>query len=183
MPIHTPKSPALASIPASEVDCLNAKSRKLIHLSAFPILESETPNPKFVNHVVTSFGGEQNQIPPLFSAKKQNGRRLYKIARSGGSIEIKPHRITVYDIKLVAYNYPMLRLIIHCSSGTYIRALARDIGTSLKTGGYVSSLNRTAIGPFHLTKAIALEKCQDVDGIKTSIIPTVDILMHISKPT
>src|SRR3989338_4268353 len=116
------------------------------------------PSATEVEKKVKNFFGAQEQVSPIYSAKKQAGRRLYKIARAGGTVEIKPHRIVIHDIKVIEYNYPTLRLTVHCSSGTYIRALARDIGASLKTGGYVSGLKRTAIGPFTINEATTLEK-------------------------
>lgn len=113
-----------------------------------PSAISHKPSAAEVDEVLKRFIGEQEQVPPIYSAKKQEGRRLYKIARSGGTAVIKPHLITIHSIKLMKYDYPKLHLTIHCSSGTYIRALARDIGQALNTGGYVSSLRRTSIGPF-----------------------------------
>ncbi|OGL90600.1 tRNA pseudouridine(55) synthase TruB [Candidatus Uhrbacteria bacterium RIFCSPLOWO2_12_FULL_46_10] len=114
-----------------------------------------------VEQVLRKFIGEQKQIPPAFSAKKQGGQRLYKIARRGGNVNIKPHYITIYKIKLSQYKYPKLRLIIHCSSGTYVRALARDIGQALGTGGDVSRLRRIAIGPFTVAEALPVSIDQD----------------------
>jgi tRNA pseudouridine55 synthase len=115
--------------------------------------KSEILNPKIVSHTLKKFIGGQTQVPPIYSAKKQNGQRLYKIARRGGTVAIQPHRIVIHDIKLIKYNYPTLRLTVHCASGTYIRSLARDIGSSLGTGGYVSQLRRTAVGPFGIDEA------------------------------
>lgn len=97
--------------------------------------------------------GEQDQIPPAFSAKKVDGERLYKLARQGKPVEARPHHINVYSIDLVRYVFPVVELLIHCSSGTYIRSIARDLGEILGVGGFVVALRRTAIGPYMVKNA------------------------------
>jgi len=121
-----------------------------------PWLVTTPPTREFVEHVLQQFVGDQQQVPPNYSAKKQAGIRLYKLARQGKKITSTAHPVAIYSIRLQRYNYPTLELTVHCSSGTYIRSLARDIGTALKTGGYVQSLRRTTIGPFRVSEAVAL---------------------------
>ena len=133
-----------------------------------------------VEQTLKNFIGEQEQIPPTFSAKKQEGQRLYKIARRGNAIAIKSHRITIFNIELVKYEYPRMRLKVHCSSGTYIRALARDIGSALKTGGYVSVLRRTAIGPFVIAQGIPLEKFKTATPILQELHNQETVLGQLS---
>lgn len=99
-----------------------------------------------VEKVITDFTGEQDQTPPVFSAKSVNGKRAYEYARKGKSVELKPNRVTFYGIELLEYDLPVLRLKIKCSKGTYIRAFAKDLGTALQSGAYLSALRRTAIG-------------------------------------
>lgn len=130
------------------------------------------PTKKEVQTVLQSFIGTQLQTPPIFSAKKQDGVRLYKLARQGKTTDIKQHQLTIFDIKLLQYEYPKLIMEVHCSSGTYIRSLARDIGKKLQTGGYVSKLKRTAIGKHHLISAI--QPTEDKDELKNSLIDIKD---------
>ena len=108
---------------------------------------------KKIKNIINSFIGEQNQLPPMFSAKKIKGRKLYELARAGKTIKRKPHKIKIYYIKLLKLKYPYLDLEIKCSSGTYIRTLAHDIGQKTGFGAYLEKLNRIAIGKFKLTQA------------------------------
>jgi len=140
----------------------------------------QIPMANEIEGVLKNFIGEQEQIPPTFSAKKQEGQRLYKIARRGNAIAIKSHRITIFNIELVKYEYPRMRLKVHCSSGTYIRALARDIGSALKTGGYVSVLRRTAIGPFVIAQGIPLEKFKTATPILQELHNQETVLGQLS---
>lgn len=113
-----------------------------------------------INNILNRFIGKQMQVPPMFSAKKINGKKLYELARKGIEIERKSVEIEIYEIKLISYlladNY--LSFIVSCSSGTYIRALANDIGQALGCGAYLQELARTKIGDYKLENAIELEK-------------------------
>lgn len=106
--------------------------------------------------VIELFQGEQLQIPPMFSAKKVAGQRLYKAARQGQVIERKAVPIRM-QIELMSYSYPRLALQITCSKGTYIRSLAHDLGKALGTGAYVSHLRRIRSGRFHIDAAVSFE--------------------------
>lgn len=119
-----------------------------------PTHNAKQPTEKEVVGVLKKCVGEQLQTPPIFSAKKQDGVRLYKLARQGKTTQIKKHPITIHDIKLLSYKYPKLKIEVNCSSGTYIRSLARDIGNKLETGGYVSELRRTRIGEYKVEDGI-----------------------------
>jgi tRNA pseudouridine55 synthase len=103
------------------------------------------------------FLGKIEQVPPLFSAKYINGVRAYELAREGIKKELMPSQIEIFKIDLLDYVAPVLRLKILCSKGTYIRALARDLGVELDSGGYLSGLRRTAIGLYTEDKAINFE--------------------------
>ncbi|NOZ62485.1 MAG: tRNA pseudouridine(55) synthase TruB [Calditrichaeota bacterium] len=122
--------------------------------------------PKFslsdVETVCQKFIGEIDQIPPMFSAKKVNGRRLYKLARKGLEIERKPHRVHIYDIKIHKFSSPIVKIEVNCSKGTYIRALARDIGAALGCGGFLKSLTRIRVGHFGVEDSLRLE---DLPGL------------------
>jgi tRNA pseudouridine55 synthase len=119
--------------------------------------KSEILNPKIIDDALQKFIGEQMQVPPAYSAKKQRGVRLYKLARRGETVTARPQRVIIHELRLIRYRYPDLELAVRCSSGTYVRALARDIGAALGVGGYVQSLRRTAIGPFSVSEAISAE--------------------------
>jgi tRNA pseudouridine55 synthase len=102
------------------------------------------------------FRGAIEQIPPMFSALKQQGRRLHTLARQGMEVERPPRRVQIFRLSLVHITATTLTLEVECSSGTYIRVLADDIGTRLGCGAHLSALVRTAIGPFTLAQALTL---------------------------
>jgi tRNA pseudouridine55 synthase len=103
------------------------------------------------------FIGSISQVPPLFSAKFVEGTRAYELARNGVDKELKPSQIEIYNIELLSYNKPILQIKINCGKGTYIRALARDIGHQLNSGAHLTALKRTAIGDYKLETAIDVE--------------------------
>jgi tRNA pseudouridine55 synthase len=109
-----------------------------------------------IESALKKFTGRIEQIPPMYSAKKIAGQKLYELARAGKTIERAPVPVEVYAINCVSYDYPSLTLDIHCGSGTYIRAIARDLGTELGCGAYLEELERTAVGPFGIEEAVKL---------------------------
>ncbi|MFH0857799.1 MAG: tRNA pseudouridine(55) synthase TruB, partial [Candidatus Magasanikbacteria bacterium] len=111
------------------------------------------PSLEEISTVVSSFIGKQTQIPPMFSAKKVKGKKLYELARKGEEIEREPVSIEIYDIELMSYHYPTLQVRIQVSTGTYIRTLAYDIGEKLGTGAYCHELRRTKIGKYLVENA------------------------------
>ena len=110
-----------------------------------------------VKEVLPLFVGEQQQLPPMYSALKHNGERLYNLARRGIEVERKPRKITIYNLQLVAVDLPFFTLDVHCSKGTYIRTLAEDIGEKLGCGAHVAVLERTGVGTFE-ADAVPFEK-------------------------
>lgn len=114
------------------------------------------PSYEEITSCLVSFQGLILQTPPMFSAKKQNGKKLYELARLGKEVERKQIAVTV-KTTLLSYTYPYLQLRISCSSGTYIRTLADDLGKMLNCFGSVAALKRIRSGPFHLDDAISLE--------------------------
>ncbi|MDP3985805.1 MAG: tRNA pseudouridine(55) synthase TruB [bacterium] len=111
-----------------------------------------------IEEILKKFTGSIQQIPPMFSAKKVKGKKLYELARKGIEIERKPITITIYSLELLSIQklqttHYQLQTKIHCSSGTYIRSLAHDIGQALGCGAYLEELRRTAIGPFRIEEA------------------------------
>jgi len=113
--------------------------------------------PDMVEQVLQSFIGEVTQTPPIYSAIKINGQRAYELARAGKIPKLEPRRVKIYNIELISYSYPELKIRTHVSSGTYIRTLTEDIGKKLGTGAYTLELRRTKIGDFGIDSAISLD--------------------------
>merc|ERR1719161_877450 len=111
------------------------------------------PSSDDIETVVAAFQGTIEQIPPMFSAKKIDGVRLYKSARNGTEVERKPQQVNV-SVKIVDYTYPEVKLNVTCSKGTYIRSLAHDIGCKLGCYAHLIALNRTRSGPFLIKDCI-----------------------------
>ena len=108
-----------------------------------------------------AFKGEQEQLPPMYSAIKHKGRPLYEIARKGGEVERKPRKINVYDMRLLGEDRGDYLLDIRCSKGTYVRTLCHDLGHALGCGGCMSSLRRLEAGGFSVDKAHKLSEVQE----------------------
>ncbi|WP_339707281.1 tRNA pseudouridine(55) synthase TruB [uncultured Kriegella sp.] len=106
-----------------------------------------------IRSAVTGFIGDIEQIPPIFSALKKDGKRLYEYAREGKTVEIKKRAVTISEFEITRINLPEVQFRVVCSKGTYIRSLAHDLGLVLKSGGYLSELRRTKIGLFNVDKA------------------------------
>lgn len=127
-----------------------------------PILEY--PNPQKVDRAQIEkvleehFLGERMQMPPQFSAIKVKGKRAYELARQGKKSDLKHRKVVFYEIKINNFSYPLLDCSIHCSSGTYIRSFAHDLGQILKCGGYIQELRRTKIATVSLKNAVPLDK-------------------------
>lgn len=117
------------------------------------------PDHQQIKEAVISFIGTQNQRAPLYSAKKIRGQPLYRLARTGQVDEsMRPvKQITIHDIRLLEYKWPLVRLVIDCSSGTYIRSLADDLGAKLQVGAYAQELRRTRIGSFSVADATPIK--------------------------
>ena len=116
------------------------------------------PTKKEIEKVLKTFMGKIKQTPPPFSAKKIKRRKACDLARKGLKIKLKPVEIKIYKIEILKYYWPYLEIKVHCSSGTYIRSLANDIGKKLACGGYIEELRRTKIGNFRVEKAKKLEE-------------------------
>jgi len=111
--------------------------------------------------ILRAFEGDSQQIPPMFSAKKVGGKRLYKIARQGIEVERKAHNITIYDIKLLAERGSVIDIYVKCSKGTYLRSLANDMGEKSGYGAYLKSLRRVAIDNYSIESAISVQDFKD----------------------
>lgn len=115
-----------------------------------------------VEEVLKGFIGEQDQIPPIYSAKSIEGKRAYDIARSGNDIELKASRITIWNAQLLSIDLPVVKVELECSKGTYIRSFGRDIGERLASGGHLISLRRTATGPFLASGCLSIENFEKI---------------------
>lgn len=132
-------------------------------------LETETDNryptdhitEEMVKDVLAGFLGKQKQLPPMYSAKLISGKRAYEFARKGIEKKLDPVTVFFREIELLTFEIPEIKVRLLCSKGTYIRSFARDFGTALKSGGYLSSLERTAIGAYHVRNAYSMDKFQE----------------------
>ena len=109
-----------------------------------------------VRNVILSFIGVQQQFPPMFSAIKVNGERLYSLARQGKEIELQSREVNISSISDVRINLPEIQFLMNCSKGTYVRSLVSDIGKKLGVGAYMSALKRTKVGDFLIENAYNL---------------------------
>jgi tRNA pseudouridine55 synthase len=114
-----------------------------------------------VRRALADFVGPLDQVPSAVSAVKVGGRRAYARVRAGESVELPPRRIVIHSLEVTAVELPDVRVSVHCSSGTYVRAIARDLGTALGVGGHLTALRRTAVGSFTLDDAATLEELTD----------------------
>ena len=128
-----------------------------------------------IEAALKNFVGEILQRPPTFSALKVGGRRAYDLARRGSKVDLPARPVRVYAIELLAYQWPLVRLRIDCGRGTYIRALARDLGESLGVGGYLTSLCRTRIGSFLLGGSVNLDQVT-CESIRLHLVPSEQAL-------
>ncbi len=116
---------------------------------------------EMVEDVLKKFIGTIKQVPPAFSACKVDGKRAYEMARNGDEVELKPKILVIDEIELLEYNLPEIKIRVVCSKGTYIRALARDIGEALHSGAHLTGLVRTRVGN------VRLEDCMKVEDFET----------------
>ena len=118
---------------------------------------------EFVEETLNSFIGVQNQVPPMYSAIKVNGRKLYDYARSGQTVEVKARRIEIYNIKLIKIDEKEKQIFfrVSCSKGTYIRTLCENIAEKLGTVGYMKELNRTKVGDFKIEDSIKVKELEE----------------------
>ena len=112
---------------------------------------------EMVEEALRGLCGEREQLPPLYSAKKVQGVRAYEFARAGEEIELKKALINIYELELVEYDMPRIKIRVRCSKGTYIRSLAFEIGEALQSGAYLSSLRRTRSGGFRVEDGYSLD--------------------------
>ncbi len=128
-----------------------------------------------LDEALSRFRGEIQQTPPMFSALKQNGQRLYKLARKGLEVKREPRTVTVHDISIQGIEDDYLELQVHCSKGFYIRSLAMDIGNALNCGAHVEVLRRVAVHDFRIDQCTSLERLEALESAEIRqnlLIPT-----------
>lgn len=117
------------------------------------------------------FTGEIEQTPPVFSAIKIKGKPAYEYARKGKEVKLKSRKTMVFEIEILTYAWPLLRLRVHCSSGTYIRSIAHDLGKMLGCGGYIEELRRTKIGHYTVKNAVSMETLSSANIVQRLLRP------------
>lgn len=142
-----------------------------------------------VRETIHSFLGEQQQVPPMYSALKVGGRKLYELAREGIEVERKARTVHFYELAVLEMRLPFVRLRVTCSKGTYIRTLCHDIGQKLGTGGCMESLVRTRVGRFRLEDSLTLDQVEELAGtdrLADFVWPVEEMFSHLeavrSKP-
>lgn len=145
-------------------------------LKELPVEASEDA----VREAILSFVGEYAQVPPMYSALKVNGKKLYELAREGKTIERKARNVQIFSIEILEVNLPRVRMSVHCSKGTYIRTLCHDIGQNLGCGGCMEKLLRTKVGVFTLENALKLTEINELaeKGLVEEKIISVDELFE-----
>jgi tRNA pseudouridine55 synthase len=114
------------------------------------------------------------QRPPAFSALKVGGRRAYDLARNGQEVALSPRLVKVYALELLSYEWPLATLRIDCGRGTYVRAIARDLGEALNVGAYLGALRRTRVGPFSVSSGVTVDQLR-TDGLTPHLQPVPDL--------
>lgn len=146
------------------------------------VIEEKNVDEKYIKEnllqVLESFIGKQEQIPPMYSAIKKNGKKLYEYARAGEKVEIEPRKIEIYKIDLNKYDKNIISFVASCSKGTYIRSLCEDIAEKLNTLGYMKNLKRLQVGKFNIKDAVYIDDI-DLKNVNDYLITLEEILRGI----
>ena len=137
-----------------------------------------------VEKVTTSFQGKQEQIPPMYSALKVNGKKLYQLAREGIEVERKLRPIEIYEIEILNWDYPKIQIRVVCSKGTYIRTICNDIGEKLGCGATMTELERVRSGEFHKKDSLTISQVEELmkkDALDLFILPVDYIFTDLKK--
>lgn len=128
--------------------------------------------------ILDDFRGEIEQLPPIYSAIKVNGKKLYEYARNGEEVEIKPRKVFISKLELEIFDYEKqeAKILVGCSKGTYIRSIAYDIGQKLDCGGYLTALERTKAGLFNKEHSIPLENFSEISDVMTNLVNPLNVL-------
>ena len=133
-----------------------------------------------LEEILQRFHGQQEQLTPMFSARRHKGKRLFEFARRGQVIKRSPRKINVYRFELLSLELPRIRFFIHCSKGTYVRTLVYDLGRMIGCGACLLDLVRLRKGPFVFSESISLNRLTDLNKLKNYIIPEQKILAQIN---
>lgn len=137
--------------------------------------------PERVRSALEAMAGESMQTPPAYSAKKVEGRRAYRSAREGVEVQLRPVRVVLHRVEVLEVRIPDVEFEVECSSGTYIRAIARDLGRDLGVGGHLRALRRTAIGSHSVDGAIPLEELTDPGAVREAWLEPLDALPDLPR--
>ncbi|MDB4947360.1 MAG: tRNA pseudouridine synthase [Gemmatimonadetes bacterium] len=127
--------------------------------------------------------GTIEQVPPAYSAKKVDGERMYAVARRGGEVKRKPVTVTIHSIDLLDVRLPEVEFAVECGSGTYIRAIARDVGAALGVGGHLSALRRTHVGPHDVAHAVPVDRLDEVEAVARAMLTPAEAVSHMPSIT
>ncbi|HYJ77992.1 MAG TPA: tRNA pseudouridine(55) synthase TruB [Longimicrobiaceae bacterium] len=125
--------------------------------------------------------GTIQQLPPLYSAKKVDGERMYAAARRGAAVDRRPSQVTVHAIRVLGFDPPDVEIEVECGAGTYIRAIARDAGEALGVGGHLRSLRRTRIGGHEVRDAVPLDALGDEERVGSALLSPLDAVAHLPR--
>lgn len=143
------------------------------------VIEEENVDEKYIKEnllqVLESFVGKQEQIPPMYSAIKKNGKKLYEYARAGEKVDIEPRKIEIYKIDLNKYDKNIISFVVSCSKGTYIRSLCEDIAEKLNTVGYMKNLKRLQVGKFNIKDAVYIDDI-NLENVDEHLITLEELL-------
>ncbi len=148
--------------------------------------ETEHLTESEVEQTIQSFVGEYMQVPPMYSALKVNGKKLYELARAGIEIERKARQVTIFDIRIKEVKLPRVRMEVSCSKGTYIRTLCHDIGAKLGCGACMETLTRTKVSRFEIKDSLKLEEVQslkEAGKLDTVLVPIDDMFSEYEAVT
>jgi tRNA pseudouridine55 synthase len=123
------------------------------------------------------------QQPPVFSAKKVGGKRSYQVAREGETVDLSPVRVTIYSIRVLRIALPDVDFEVECGAGTYIRAIARDVGNALGVGGHLRALRRTKVGPHSVDRAVPLDALGDAERVRAAMLLPLEAVSHLARVT
>ncbi|MDX1622464.1 MAG: tRNA pseudouridine(55) synthase TruB [Gemmatimonadota bacterium] len=144
-----------------------------------PVAGAEPPTREAVEAACARWTGSVDQVPPAYSAKHVEGERAYRRARAGETVALEAETVRIDRIGIVRYEWPEVELAVECGPGTYVRALARDLGEELGTGGYCETLRRTRSGPFEVGEAVGWERVRRADRVEGALLSAESAVMDL----
>lgn len=160
----------------SRTDTLDREGEVVASSDAWTSLDEEE-----IRRALKAFRGKQGQVPPQFSAKKVGGEAMYEKARRGQRVELEPVEVEVHEVELLEVALPEVRFRIRCSSGTYVRAVARDLGEALGVHAHLRALRRVRIGPFSVEGAVSVDGLGDETRVREAAVSPARALAHLPR--